>query len=130
MSTRLITRWSVCSCIANSSRAVPAKLAGIFAVIVPAAWALLPVLFFFFLNRLSTRDLEHIQLGNLFNIFVVGGTLDKQEHLLFAASWLGLMVVLNLKWFVRQVKNFQPLRRPKPAPAAAEAPPIIPAAAS
>ncbi len=50
----------------------PAKLAGIFAVIVPAAWALLPVLLFFFLNRLSTRDLEHIQLGNLFNIFVVG----------------------------------------------------------
>src|SRR6185437_6533256 len=44
----------------------PAKLAGIFAVIVPAAWALFPVLFFFFLNRLSTRDLEHLQLGNVF----------------------------------------------------------------
>ena len=108
----------------------PAKLAGIFAVIVPAAWALLPVLFFFFLNRLSTRDLEHLQLGNVFNIFVVGLKPQKQEHLLFAAGWLVLMVALNFTWFARQVKNFQPLRRAKPVPAAVEAPPIIPAAVS
>jgi len=108
----------------------PAKLAGIFAVIVPAAWALLPVLFFFFLNRLSTRDLEHIQLGNLFNIFVVGLVPQKMQHMLFAGSWLGLMIVLNLTWFIRQVKNFQPLRRTRPSTAPVEAPPVIPAAAS
>jgi hypothetical protein len=108
----------------------PAKLAGIFAVIVPAAWALLPVLFFFFLNRLSTRDLEHIQLGNVFNIFVVGLKPQKEEHLLFAAGWLVLMVALNFPWFTRQVRNFQPLRRAKPTPATVDAPPIIPAAAS
>lgn len=109
----------------------PAKLAGIFAVIVPAAWSLLPVLFFFFLNRLSTRDLEHIQLGNLFNIFVVGLKPQKQEHLLFAGGWLVLMVALNFTWFARQVKNFQPLRRTRPAVATADVPPpVIPAAAS
>lgn len=108
----------------------PAKLAGIFAVIVPAAWALLPVLFFFFINRLSTRDLEHIQLGNVFNIFVVGLVPQKQEHLIFAACWLALMIVLNFKWFFQQVRSFQPLRRAGSAPAPVDAPPIIPAAAS
>jgi hypothetical protein len=107
-----------------------ARLAGIFAVIVPAAWALLPVLFFFFLNRLSTRDLEHIQLGNLFNIFVVGLTAQKQQHLLFAAGWLVLMIALNMGWFIKQARKFQPLRRAKPSPATMEAPPVIPAAAS
>jgi hypothetical protein len=106
----------------------PAKLAGIFAVIVPAAWALAPVLFFFFLNRLSTRDLEHLQLGNLFNIFVVGTAELRRKHLLFAIGWLCVMIIVNLKWFLRQVRNFQPFRRAQPAPAAMEAPPIIPAA--
>lgn len=108
----------------------PAKLAGIFAVIVPAAWALVPVLFFFFLNRLSTRDLEHIQLGNVFNIFVVGLLPQKQQHLLFAACWLVVMAALNFRWFTQQLKNFQPFRRVKPAASAADAPPIIPAAAN
>ncbi len=108
----------------------PAKLAGIFAVIVPAAWALIPVMFFFFLNRLTTRDLEHIQLGNIFNIFVVGVGPKKEEHLYFAAGWLCVMLLLNLKWFIQQLKNFQPLHRAKPSPAAVDAPPIIPAAAS
>jgi len=108
----------------------PPKLAGIFAVIVPAAWALIPVLFFFFLNRLSTRDLEHIQLGNVFNIFVVGLLPQKQQHLLFAGCWLIVMAILNIKWFVQQLRSFQPLRRAKPASAAMDAPPIIPAAAN
>jgi hypothetical protein len=107
-----------------------ARLAGIFAVMVPAAWSLLPVLFYFFMNRLAMRDLERIQLGNLFNIFVVGVAPQKQQHLLFAAGWLVLMIVLNLKWFLRQVKRFQSSRRAKPAPATMEAPPVIPAAAS
>lgn len=106
------------------------RLAGIFAVIVPAAWAVIPVLFFFFLNRLSTRDLEHIQLGNVFNIFVVRVDDQKQEHLLFAAGWLCVMLILNLSWFIKRVKGFQPLRRAKPSAAAMEAPPIIPAAVS
>jgi hypothetical protein len=105
------------------------RLAGIFAVIVPAAWALVPVIFFFFLNRLSTRDLEHTQLGNLFNTFAVTQQSQKDSHLIFALCLLALMLVLNLKWFVRQVRSFQPLRRGAP-PQIAETPPIIPAAAS
>jgi len=109
----------------------PAKLAGIFAVLVPAAWALLPVLIFFFLNRLSSRDLEHIQLGNVFNIFVVGLKRQKQEHLAFAGGWLVLMLILNFTWFVRQVKSFQPLRRAKPMPTGADTrPPILSATAN
>ena len=54
------------------------RLAGIFAVMVPAAWALAPALIFFFLNRLSTRDLEHTQLGNLFNTFSRGPDLAQK----------------------------------------------------
>ncbi|HXT11784.1 MAG TPA: hypothetical protein VN873_09490 [Candidatus Angelobacter sp.] len=105
------------------------KLAGIFAVIVPAVWSLVPVMFFFFMNRLSTRDLEHTQLGNLFNIYVVNDNSQRTAHLLFATGWLAVMLALNFTWFARQLKNFQPLRRAKsPPPAAVEAPPIMPAA--
>jgi hypothetical protein len=106
------------------------RLAGIFAVIVPAAWAVIPVLFFFFLNRLSTRDLEHIQLGNIFNIFVVGVNAQKKEHLVFAAGWLCVMLILNLTWFIKRLKGFQPLRRAKVPATTVDAPPIIPAAVS
>lgn len=105
-----------------------ARLAGIFAVMVPAAWALAPVLFFFFLNRLSTRDLEHTQLGNLFNTFAAPDITQKQAHLYCAACAFAAMLLLNLKWFIRQLKNFQPFRRATPAPASIEAPPIMPAA--
>jgi len=106
------------------------RFAGIFAVIVPAAWAVIPVLIFFFLNRLSTRDLEHIQLGNIFNIFVVGVNAQKEEHLIFAAGWLCVMLLLNLSWFIKRLKSFQPLRRTKASTATMDAPPIIPAAVS
>jgi hypothetical protein len=101
------------------------RLAGILAVLLPGAWALTPIIFFFFLDRLSLHVVERIQPGNLFNVFSVTENAQRLVHLEWAAAWLVLMLVLNAKWFFRQVRNFQPWRRTTAPPVATEAPPII-----
>ena len=87
----------------------PPKLAGVFAILLPGAWALVPNIVLFFLNRLSFKSLEGSQLGNIFNIFMVKESSARYAHLICAALWLVLMIVLNLRWFVRQVKVFSRL---------------------
>ncbi len=100
------------------------KLAGILAVLLPSAWALVPYIASFFLNRLSWKMLEENQLGNIFNVFVVRNPAQKQTHLLFAGAWLLIMVVLNARWFIRQAKDFKPLdRRAEPPVISETAPP-------
>jgi hypothetical protein len=106
----------------------PPRLAGILAVLLPGAWALAPIIFFFFVDRLSMHVIERSQPGNIFNIFSVTDNAQRVLHLEFALGWLLLMVVLNAKWFARQAGSFRPWRRAVPAQTAAEAPPVIPAA--
>jgi hypothetical protein len=92
----------------------PPKLAGVFAVLIPAAWAFVPNMLLFFLNRLSWASIERLQPGNVANLFIVKDERAKAEHLICAAAWVLLMLVLNAKWFTRQVKCFQPLDRRQP----------------
>jgi hypothetical protein len=87
------------------------KVAGILAVLLPGAWAIIPNLLYFFLNRLSWSRLEQCQLGNIFNVFVVKDIGQKQMHLVCALAWLVIIVVLNARWFILQAKAFQPLHR-------------------
>ena len=93
----------------------PPKLAGVFAVLIPAAWAFVPNMLLFFLNRLSWASVERLQAGNVTNLFIVKNERAKTAHLVCAAAWVLLMLVLNANWFTRQIKCFQPLdRRPPP----------------
>jgi hypothetical protein len=87
----------------------PPKLAGVFAILLPGAWALIPSIVLFFLNRLSFQSLEGSQLGNIFNVFMVKEPNARNAHLLCALLWLVLMVILNLRWFMRQVAVFSRL---------------------
>jgi hypothetical protein len=89
----------------------PPKLAGLLAVLLAGAWAIVPSIVFFFLNQLSWKSVEGMQLGNIFNIFYLRDDGQRIFHLWFALGWLILATVLNLKWFVAQVKNFRPLQR-------------------
>jgi hypothetical protein len=94
----------------------PPKLAGLLAVLLAGAWAIAPSIVLFFLNQLSWKSVEGLQLGNVFNLYSLREGNDINLHLLFASVWLALMLALNANWFLQQAKNF----RPPPS-----APPVI-----
>jgi hypothetical protein len=105
------------------------RLAGVFAVLLPSVWAVVPPLALFFLNALSERSMQRNQLGSIFNLLFSVKDLDqKSAHLICALVWLILMAALNAKWFARQIKHFQPLQRSVEPPAAAKSvvPPPVP----
>ena len=94
-------------------------------MLLAAAWALAPNVVFFFLNQLTWNSIERLQLGNMFNYFVLRDDKLQLYHEYFASGWLMLMLALGAKWFWRQVKNFMPLGKLTP-PVLAEPPPAIP----
>jgi hypothetical protein len=100
----------------------PPKLAGLLAVLLVAFWALAPSVALFFLNQLSWKSVEGLQLGNVFNISSLRNDGQRIYHLYFAFGWLLVMLVINATWFLRQVKNFQPLVRASPD----NLPPVLP----
>ncbi|MDD5140803.1 MAG: hypothetical protein PHY43_11150 [Verrucomicrobiales bacterium] len=89
----------------------PHKLAGLLAVLLAGAWAIVPSIVLFFLNQLSWKSVEGLQLGNMFNVTPRLDTGQRLLHFIFATIWLVIMVLLNAKWFLAQVKNFHPLQR-------------------
>jgi hypothetical protein len=95
----------------------PPKLAGVLAVLLAGAWAIVPSIILFFLNQLSWKSVEGLQLGNIFNVFSLRDDDQRLYHLYFAFGWLLVMMVINAKWFLQQVKKF----RPPPA----SAPPVL-----
>ncbi|HEX5399033.1 MAG TPA: hypothetical protein VFY06_08300, partial [Verrucomicrobiae bacterium] len=103
----------------------PPKLTGLIAVLLAAVWALAPVIVLFFVNKLSWTSTEHLQLGNIFNYFVLRDDDMRIYHEYFAIGWLLVMLALSAKWFWRQVKNFLPMGRLAP-PVLAENPPAVP----
>jgi hypothetical protein len=100
----------------------PPKLAGLIAMLLAGAWAILPSIALFFLNRLTWKSVEGLQLGNLFNVFFTRDSGQLVYHEYFALGWLLLAVILNAKWFVQQVKNFKPPEKIEPPPAITKAP--------
>jgi hypothetical protein len=86
----------------------PPKLAGLLAVLLAGAWAIAPSIVLFFLNQLSWKSVEGLQLGNVFNVFSLRENADLRPHQIFAVSWLVLILFVNAKWFLQQVKNFRP----------------------
>jgi len=62
----------------------------------------------FFLNQLSWKTVDGLQLGNIFNIAYIRDDDQRLYHLYFAFGWLLVMILINAKWFVRQVNNFRP----------------------
>ena len=88
----------------------PPKLAGLLAVLLAAVMAVAPSIFLFFINKLSWTSVEGLQLGNVFNLFTLREDEQKLYHQYFACGWLGVMLLLNARWFLRQWKNFRPLQ--------------------
>ena len=86
----------------------PPKLTGLITVLLAGAWAIVPSIVEFFLNQLSWKSVEGLQLGNIFNVFSLRDDTQRIYHLYFAFGWLLVMILLNAKWFLQQVKKFQP----------------------
>jgi len=101
----------------------PPKLAGLLAVLLVGFCALAPSVVLFFLNELSWKSVEGLQPGNVFNVFSVSNDGQRIYHLYFAFGWLLVTLVINAKWFLRQVKNFRPLNQTQPPPVINEIPP-------
>lgn len=95
----------------------PPKLTGLLTVLLVGGWALMPSVILFFLNELSWKSVEGLELGNVFNVISMRDDDRLVYHLYFALAWLAVMVLVNLRWFFRQAQNF----RPPPA----NAPPVI-----
>jgi hypothetical protein len=95
----------------------PAKLTGLIAILLAGGWAIAPSIVLFFLNQLSWKSVEGLQLGNIFNVASLRDDSQRIYHLYFAFGWLLIMIVINAKWFLQQMKNF----RPPPL----EAPPVL-----
>ena len=95
----------------------PPKLASLLAVLLAGGWAVAPSIFLFFVNRLTWQSIEGFQPGNIFNFFSLREEHDLALHVPFAFGWLAIAWLINGRWFMQRVKNFQP-----PAPAAAEKP--------
>jgi len=93
------------------------KVAGVLAVLLAGIWAVAPTVLLFFLNQLSWKSTEGLQLGNIFNVFYLREDEHRYYHTIFALSWLAVMLGVNAKWFWTQVINFRP-----PPP---EQPPIL-----
>jgi hypothetical protein len=94
----------------------PAKVAGVFAVLLPAGLAIVLYLGLFFLNRLSWKTIESFQPGNMFNVFGMKDSDLKSLHVYIAAILLILFSALNAKWFVLQMRRFQRYDRNVAAP--------------
>lgn len=95
----------------------PVKMTGLLAVILAAIWALAPSIIFFFLNQLTVRSFEGLELGNLFNVFSMHDDARMIYHTWFAFGWLAVIILANASWFFRRINNFRP---PPPT-----APPVI-----
>ncbi|MGH8024720.1 MAG: hypothetical protein ACRED1_14110 [Limisphaerales bacterium] len=93
------------------------KIAGLLAGIITAISGLAPSVVLFFMNHLSINSIERLELGNVFNIFSMRDDNHLIYHIYFSAGWLAVAVLLNARWFGRQVRSFVP--PPK------EAPPVI-----
>ncbi len=84
----------------------PPKLAGIAAIIVPLLFGVIPTLVLFFLNRFTSTALDQFLPGNIFNLFVQNGA-NAPMHIMVAAAWLIVMIILNAPWFFRQFAAFK-----------------------
>jgi len=92
----------------------PPKLAGLLAILLAGGWAIAPSIFLFFVNQLTWKSVEGLQLGNVFNVVVTRDTAQLVYHLYFAVGWLLLTVLLNAKWFWIQIKAFRPYEKAEP----------------
>lgn len=84
------------------------KFAGLLTLLVAALAAVGPSIVLFFMNRLSWKTIEKLQLGSASNLFIIRDSEPRMAHLLFATGWLAVALLLNARWFLTQARNFRP----------------------
>jgi hypothetical protein len=89
-------------------------LAGVFAVSIVTLAVIGPTMVLFFLNDLTWRNMQLLQLGNVSNLFSLLSSQQRMEHLYFASGWAAIAIVINARWFLKQVNDFRPIGKPQP----------------
>ena len=97
----------------------PPQIVGLLTLLLVGVVAIGPGIALFFLNQLSWKSIEGLQLGNVFNIFSLHERGQQMGHFYFASGFLVVMLILNAKWFLNQWRTFLPL-----ATASPEKPPL------
>jgi hypothetical protein len=92
------------------------KLAGLLAVLLAGAWAVVPYIFLFFINQLTWKSADGLQLGNVFNVFTNRDESQLVYHAYFSTAWLLIVLLLNARWFAQRVQDFHPPELPAPTP--------------
>ncbi len=97
----------------------PPQLVGLLTLLLVGVVAIGPGIALFFLNQLSWKSIEGLQLGNVFNIFSLHERSQQWVHFYFASGFLVVMLILSAKWLLNQWRTFLPL-----ATASPEEPPL------
>lgn len=83
-------------------------LAGLFAVLLPVIWCIVPTIILMFLNDFTFDFLKRQQLGNPLNLFN-GGEQFLLNHLYCALVMTGIGLLINIPWLIRSWREFKPL---------------------
>jgi hypothetical protein len=75
------------------------------AVVLVLLGALLPALAALLFDNHSSRDAVAWYMGNVFTVFARH---YRSAHLVFAAFWAAVMLVVNARWLLRQMRDFVP----------------------
>jgi hypothetical protein len=102
-----------------------AVIAGVLALVLATVAAIGPNILLFCMNDLSWKSLQRLQLGNASNLFGDLSSEERMQHLWFACIWLMIAMILNARWFVRQVNNFRPPQKIAAPPFLAGLPPAV-----
>ena len=94
-------------------------LAGVFGVSLPALWAIVPMVVYYFVRDFSVDYLKRRQLGNPFNLFGSNWELHWEAHFWCALAMAGIAILINLGWARRCFASFTAIE-PSPAPEAKE----------
>ena len=87
-------------------------IGGLTMLLIPALWAIVPNVVLFFMDRLNQLDSRSVQLGDVLNLLYTRSETGRLNHLMFASAWAAVMFFLNLPWFLKSFRDFQPYRTP------------------
>ena len=87
----------------------PPVLAGVFAVVLPTLWLVIPMITSFIWNNFRFDILERVHLGDPVNVFMPKMEPYWRSHLGCAAVMAAVGLVLNFRWLVAGMRGFKPL---------------------
>ena len=84
-------------------------LAGVFGVVLPTLWLIVPMLVSFIWNNFRFDILGRVHLGDPVNVFMPKMEAFWSSHLLCAGVMAIIGLLPNMRWMIRGIRDFRPL---------------------